>query len=57
LNRQCAEGIPRCPFDIAINDADIHWKITKLTGDADKVEEAIAFIENQQVEVEVLHRG
>jgi hypothetical protein len=27
----------------------------QLTGDADKVEEAIAFIENQQVEVEVLH--
>lgn len=29
----------------------------QLTGDADKVEEAIVFIENQQVEVEVLHRG
>jgi D-methionine transport system ATP-binding protein len=28
-----------------------------LSSNADKVEEAIAFIENQQVEVEVLHRG
>lgn len=29
----------------------------QFTGDADKVEEAINFIESQQVEVEVLHRG